>query len=623
MTEQDRIDLARAPSFRLGPLTVEPPLRQVTARSSETLEPRVMQVLVALAMADGAIVSRDDLVAQCWEGRIVGDDSINRVISRLRRLAEEHGAGSFRIETITKVGYRLVGTVAPLEAALAKRANPLEATPPAPAVRRRWPLALAALIAVALVGAFFWYQATRPVGPARIALTGFKAIGPGIPASTPTAIEEATLAAFSQDGEVTIARARPEGDSSYTLGGTIERRGDTLAISMRIENRSTGAALWSRVSEQPAAVLDKIPTWAAARLGTIARCGLGPLRIYGKPLSDASLGLLFSLCDTEQEGSVDRALDIARRLTEAEPNLAAGWSMRAFLARQVSFRPGNRTKAELDEIHQATDRAIALDPKDPMAWHVKVYEAPPEDLVAVDKAFQKALEARPSYCGCVYQDYANFLRGVGRTRDSRRMLGRAEDVAPLSPSPLAGLAQLNAAEGRIEEARDNIAQLTAIALDRRKSVSVALSNKVWLKDYAGAVALLQTDARDMQPAFRDAITAAFRALGQGDAGTRLAAAHALAATAVKCGCTNSFTIRLQAALGDTQGAFDVLDATKPGNFGPLLSSISWDPVFADVRRLPGFPRLTERAGLLAYWRTTKQRPDFCDDKAAPPVCRMI
>lgn len=112
MITSDQIDLAHASAFRLGPFTVEPALRQITATRSETLEPRVMQVLVVLAMANGAIVSRDDLVRQCWEGRIVGDDAINRVIARLRKLAEDHGDGALRIETITKVGYRLVGPVA-------------------------------------------------------------------------------------------------------------------------------------------------------------------------------------------------------------------------------------------------------------------------------------------------------------------------------------------------------------------------------------------------------------------------------------------------------------------------------------------------------------------------------
>ncbi len=107
--ETKPIDLARAADFTVGDVAVRPSLRQVVVDGQETtLEPRVMQVLVALARVDGAIVSRDDLIATCWSGRIVGEDAINRVISRLRRLADETGA--FRIETITKVGYRLLPT---------------------------------------------------------------------------------------------------------------------------------------------------------------------------------------------------------------------------------------------------------------------------------------------------------------------------------------------------------------------------------------------------------------------------------------------------------------------------------------------------------------------------------
>ncbi|NIJ65274.1 DNA-binding winged helix-turn-helix (wHTH) protein [Sphingomonas leidyi] len=107
---EGRIDLAHEAAFRLGGLEVRPALRQLARDdgTEEVLEPRVMQVLVALARADGAILSRDDLTRSCWEGRVVGEDAINRVISRLRRAAEGIGQRSFRIETVTKVGYRLM-----------------------------------------------------------------------------------------------------------------------------------------------------------------------------------------------------------------------------------------------------------------------------------------------------------------------------------------------------------------------------------------------------------------------------------------------------------------------------------------------------------------------------------
>jgi DNA-binding winged helix-turn-helix (wHTH) protein/tetratricopeptide (TPR) repeat protein len=74
------------------------------------LEPRVMQVLVALVRANGSILTHDDLTASCWQGRFVSIDAINRVLSALRHTAGDLGAGVFTIETLRKVGYRLVRT---------------------------------------------------------------------------------------------------------------------------------------------------------------------------------------------------------------------------------------------------------------------------------------------------------------------------------------------------------------------------------------------------------------------------------------------------------------------------------------------------------------------------------
>src|SRR5271170_4974576 len=112
------IDLAQEADFTLGALRVSPSTREV-ARGSlrEMLEPRVMQVLVALFHADGRVVSRDELVTRCWEGRIVGEDAINRAIGRLRRLSEADREASFAVETIPRVGYRLMVAGRPLAAA--------------------------------------------------------------------------------------------------------------------------------------------------------------------------------------------------------------------------------------------------------------------------------------------------------------------------------------------------------------------------------------------------------------------------------------------------------------------------------------------------------------------------
>src|SRR5947209_19896733 len=87
-----RVNLAHEPDFLLGGVEVHPSLRERVGQGwRETIDRRVMQVLVALARAKGKVISRDDLIESCWNGVIVGDEAINRCISRLRKAAEASG----------------------------------------------------------------------------------------------------------------------------------------------------------------------------------------------------------------------------------------------------------------------------------------------------------------------------------------------------------------------------------------------------------------------------------------------------------------------------------------------------------------------------------------------------
>lgn len=106
--DNQRIELAHERDFAIGPLIVHPSTRELSrGLERSVIEPRVMQVLVALHKAAGTVVTKDELVLSCWEGRIVGDDAINRVISRLRRVSEGIGKGALVVETVARVGYRL------------------------------------------------------------------------------------------------------------------------------------------------------------------------------------------------------------------------------------------------------------------------------------------------------------------------------------------------------------------------------------------------------------------------------------------------------------------------------------------------------------------------------------
>jgi DNA-binding winged helix-turn-helix (wHTH) protein/tetratricopeptide (TPR) repeat protein len=158
--------LAHRPDIRLGSATVRPSLRTIEGPGGNiTTEPRVMQVLLALADAGGAVLSRDDLMRLCWGGAIVGDDSINRAIAEIRRIARATGAG-FGVETIPRIGYRLTGTL-PANTAETSGTEPSPpapppvspslppTTPPAKTTRRRWMYG-AALAVAGATGVGIW-----------------------------------------------------------------------------------------------------------------------------------------------------------------------------------------------------------------------------------------------------------------------------------------------------------------------------------------------------------------------------------------------------------------------------------------------------------------------------------
>src|SRR5438105_6122913 len=167
---REPIRLSEIADFSLGELRVRPSLRELERGGArQQLEPRVMQVLVALAAAEGAVVSRDDLIARCWEGRIVGDDAINRCISILREIAETSGA--FRIETIPRVGYRLISSTRTV-----RSADEVDARLPAPAPTTHsgskalymW-VALAGIAAIAVALAVYEIRIRSAAPPASIA----------------------------------------------------------------------------------------------------------------------------------------------------------------------------------------------------------------------------------------------------------------------------------------------------------------------------------------------------------------------------------------------------------------------------------------------------------------------
>src|SRR5574338_550726 len=105
-------DLALRPDVQFGPMLVSPSRRLVEGPGGHTfVEPLIMQVFLLLLDAGGRVVTRTELFDQCWGGVIVGDDSLNRAIAKVRRIGAQIAPGLYEIETIPRTGYRLTGEI--------------------------------------------------------------------------------------------------------------------------------------------------------------------------------------------------------------------------------------------------------------------------------------------------------------------------------------------------------------------------------------------------------------------------------------------------------------------------------------------------------------------------------
>ncbi|MBB4133292.1 winged helix-turn-helix domain-containing protein [Xanthomonas sp. 3075] len=104
--------LGSVPRFRLGPLLVEPErLALIADGQTIALEPRMMEVLIALAERAGDVVSAEQLLIEVWHGSFYGDNPVHKTIAQLRRKLGDDSRQPRYIETIRKRGYRLLPKV--------------------------------------------------------------------------------------------------------------------------------------------------------------------------------------------------------------------------------------------------------------------------------------------------------------------------------------------------------------------------------------------------------------------------------------------------------------------------------------------------------------------------------
>src|SRR5512142_106264 len=87
--------------------------RRELTRNSETIavEPQVLDLLIYLVENRERVVSKDDLIAAVWGGRIVSESTLTSRINAARKAVGDSGEDQRFIRTLARKGFRFVGEV--------------------------------------------------------------------------------------------------------------------------------------------------------------------------------------------------------------------------------------------------------------------------------------------------------------------------------------------------------------------------------------------------------------------------------------------------------------------------------------------------------------------------------
>jgi adenylate cyclase len=465
--------------FQLGEWRVFPDQGLLEGADGQVhLEPKVMDVLVCLARYQDRVVKRDELINEVWGGIPVTDEVLSRAISVLRtRLGDNRMTPSF-IQTLPKVGYRLLMPVTPLAETESVTASPKR-------VLSKWPAAVAALVTMVAL-TIYWTQPVVEVDPGSPAafahisdwfdfLAEKKA---GTVSATSIAVlpfenltDNSDSDSFS-DGltdELTVSLSKVRGlkvvarRSSYsfknrtddvpTIGrllnvdavfeGTIRQTGDKLRLNALLSSVSDGYLIWSDSFEcevtEVFSMQDRVATSVAEALrGHFTGGSLQvPLLEQAPPNIEAYQLYLINgnfLWKLRGEQPLRRSIELYRKALAIDPDFSRAYIGLANSLVLLPFYSSESMEKIFTEVEEILATHVFKNDRELgeveaihafMAWHRWQW-------IEAEERFRKALALAPDSPN-VYQWYSGLLSWVGRRHDSLEAAKRARELDEISP----------------------------------------------------------------------------------------------------------------------------------------------------------------------------------------------
>ncbi|NIP19025.1 MAG: hypothetical protein GWM87_13380 [Xanthomonadales bacterium] len=439
--------------FRLGEWIVRP-RRDCIERGDETvhIHPRPMAVLLCLAEAGGEVVTRDELFEAVWPGVIVTDDALTQCIVELRKAFSDSAREAKYIQTVPKVGFRLVPSVSELDGEVS----------PGGIAGKKWLVAagLAALVAVVLLVATVLHlnQPEHSGEEIPIAVMPFKDMSQN---------QDQEWFADGLSEELIISLGRVDGllvpalsstsyfkganedprvigahlDVGYLLDGSVRRDGERLRIAAQLIDASSGLQLWSEAYDrQLENIIEVQVEITEAIVGALEeRLGLGlgmesqdPVVVNKKAYEALQRGR-FLLARREPETAQLAVREFARAIA-LDPDYAMAHAELA-----IAYLVSNHFNLELNwaELKPLAmphaERAMALDPNLAEAWAaMSWFVDSDEEKIAY---LERAIQLNRNY-SIGHTWLARELKSAGREQE---MFPAQERAVLLNPFSITGI----------------------------------------------------------------------------------------------------------------------------------------------------------------------------------------
>ena len=363
------------------------------------LEPQAFDLLEHLIRNRERLVSRDDLIAAVWRGRIVSDSAMTTRINAARCAIGDTGKAQRLIKTVPRKGIRFVGTVREEEAG----GSDLSLRPSTSY------LALPHKPSIAVLA--FTNMSGDPVQ---------EYFSDGITDDIITGLSRfselfviARNSSFQYKGKSPdIRQVGRELGVHYVLEGSIRRAADRVRISAQLIDAVTGAHRWAerydRELKDVFAVQDEVSRSIVAILVTQVNKAEAERTLLKPPATWQAHDFFMRASDlfsatwsSPNMGNLYEARRLLERSISLDPNYARAYAMLSNTHLVAWVHPldeDHLSPAALERAHRFARKAVQLDPNLPIAHArlgvVLTFEGQHEQSIA---AFEKAIALNPNF----------------------------------------------------------------------------------------------------------------------------------------------------------------------------------------------------------------------------------